>query len=167
MTIRMYWTLATRDLLRDGLRALLAIICVTVGVMSVVALQLTTLSATSVLVEPGRLSAGGDLVVQSDLFPLTPGQLAPIAQFKTQGLISSYTPIKIVSAQGVNARGTTTTFNVCVADVSKFPLSGKVDFLTPQHGNLRVLVHGNLVVVRKDFLKALGVHVGDTVAVAT
>lgn len=167
MSISTYWTLATRTLLRDRLRTLLAIICVTAGVMSIVALQLTTLSATSVLVAPGRLSEGGDLVVQSDLFPLSDSQLARIDQFKAQGLISAYTPIKIVSAQGVNAQGTTTTFNVCVADMTKFPLSGKVDFLTPPQGNLRVLVHGNSVVVRKDFLKALKVHAGDEVAVAT
>ena len=50
MKLGLYWSYATRSLIRGGQRTVLAVFCVAVGVMAIVALQLVGLSVNQALV---------------------------------------------------------------------------------------------------------------------
>ena len=87
---RLYLRSAIRSLRRGGQRSLLAVFCIAVGVMAVVALRLASdmiaLSLTSNL----RSVLGGDLALQSTSVPLTTSQLSVFDGLRAQGLIESY-----------------------------------------------------------------------------
>src|SRR5690348_13167954 len=98
---RLYLSYAIRSLRRGGQRSLLAIFCVAVGVMAVVALRLAgdmvTLSLTSNLREVN----GGDVSVQSTALPLGPNDLGALNTLKQQGTITDYLPLGTTSAATV------------------------------------------------------------------
>ncbi|HEU4782486.1 MAG TPA: hypothetical protein VFS83_04015, partial [Ktedonobacterales bacterium] len=70
-----YWRYATRSLLRGGQRTLLAIFCVAVGVMAIVALQLVGNMVNNGLTANVREGNGGDISVRSDVVPIRAQQL--------------------------------------------------------------------------------------------
>ena len=57
----MYWKYSTRSLVRGGQRTLLAIFCVAVGVMAIVALQLVGNMVNEALTGNIRAGNGGDI----------------------------------------------------------------------------------------------------------
>lgn len=61
MKIGLYWSYSTRSLIRGGQRTVLAIFCVAVGVMAIVALQLVGLSVNQALLGNIIESNGGDI----------------------------------------------------------------------------------------------------------
>src|SRR6185437_12745967 len=89
----MYWKYSTRSLARGGQRTLLAIFCVAVGVLAIVALQLVGNMINVSLTGNVREGNGGDLSIRSDVDPVLPTQLSFFDQLKQQGSISSYTAV--------------------------------------------------------------------------
>ncbi|MGH2505387.1 MAG: hypothetical protein ACRDID_22985, partial [Ktedonobacterales bacterium] len=79
MKTRMYWRYATRSLTRGGQRSLLAIFCVAVGVMAIVALQLVSNAINVGLTSNVRALNGGDISLTSASAPLTASQLDGLA----------------------------------------------------------------------------------------
>ena len=71
MKLRMYWSYATRSQLRGGQRSLLAIFCIAIGVMAIVALQLVSNAINLGLTGNVRALNGGDLAITSASAPLT------------------------------------------------------------------------------------------------
>src|SRR5213083_3010250 len=61
MKLGLYWSYATRSLARGGQRTVLAIFCVAVGVMAIVALQLVGLSVNQALLGNIVEANGGDV----------------------------------------------------------------------------------------------------------
>jgi hypothetical protein len=61
MKLGLYWSYATRSLIRGGQRTVLAIFCVAVGVMAIVALQLVGLSVDQALIGNIVEANGGDI----------------------------------------------------------------------------------------------------------
>ena len=60
MKLRIYWNYATRSLIRNGQRTLLAIFCVAVGVLAIVSLELVGNMINGALTTNVRDSNGGD-----------------------------------------------------------------------------------------------------------
>src|SRR6266699_2902948 len=98
MRLALYWSYSTRSLVRGGQRTILAIFCVAVGVMAVVALQLVGNMLQSSLSTNARDLNGGDIAVSSSGVPLTSSDLAFFAQLKGAGTITSYSAV--ISASG-------------------------------------------------------------------
>src|SRR6266571_7855560 len=91
MKLALYWSYATRSLVRGGQRTVLAIFCVAVGVMAIVALQLVGLSVNAALTSNIVEANGGDLRLEAlSAVPLRQRDLAPLEQLKQQGRISDY-----------------------------------------------------------------------------
>ena len=63
MKASMYFNYTSRSLLRGGLRTLLAVFCVAVGVMAIVALQLVGSMLQNSLTSSTRDTNGGDIAV--------------------------------------------------------------------------------------------------------
>src|SRR5215472_12729766 len=96
MKTKLYWAFATRSLRRGGQRTLLAILCIAVGVLAIVSLQLVGNMVNTSLTGNIRDLNGGDLVFTD--YHLSTDQLAYFDQLHTQGIISSYTAV--ASTQG-------------------------------------------------------------------
>ena len=90
MKLGLYWSYATRSLIRGGQRTVLAIFCVAVGVMAIVALQLVGLSVNQALIGNIVEANGGDIRLSADLAPLRQRDLAFFDRLKQQGRITDY-----------------------------------------------------------------------------
>src|SRR5579872_5165380 len=90
MKLGLYWSYATRSLVRGGQRTVLAIFCVAVGVMAIVGLQLVGVSVNAALVSNIVQANGGDIRLNVDIAPLRQGDLAFFDRLKQQGRISNY-----------------------------------------------------------------------------
>src|SRR5205085_9684201 len=90
MKLGLYWSYATRSLIRGGQRTMLAVFCVAVGVMAIVALQLVGLSVNQALLGNIIEANGGDIRLNTDIPPLRQGDLAFFAKLNHQGRISAY-----------------------------------------------------------------------------
>ena len=86
----LYWSYATRSLIRGGQRTVLAIFCVAVGVMAIIALQLVGLSVDQALIGNIVEANGGDIRLNAELAPLRQPDLAFFDKLKQQGRINSY-----------------------------------------------------------------------------
>src|SRR5205823_10724903 len=90
MKLRLYWSYATRSLIRGGQRTVLAIFCVAVGVMAIVAFQHVGLSVNQALIGNIVEANGGDIRVSADLAPLRQKDLIFFDQLKQKGSITDY-----------------------------------------------------------------------------
>src|SRR5512145_2054141 len=85
---------ALRSLRRDGTRTFLAGLCVAFGVLSLVAMQLLTVTLLEGLMFDMRLYYGGDAQVRTggERQTFQPADLEQIKTWQEQGLIAGYTP---------------------------------------------------------------------------
>jgi hypothetical protein len=91
MKLKMYFSYTTRSLLRGGSRTTLALFCVAVGVMAIVALQLVGLMANAALTSNVREINGGDIAVSPNTGGFTDNDLNYFAGLKSQGQITDFT----------------------------------------------------------------------------
>src|SRR5579864_8892900 len=133
MKARLYWTYATRSLTRGGQRSLLAIFCVAVGVMAIVALQLVSNEMSLAFTGNVRALNGGDISISSATTPLTKSDLSAFDQWKAQGTISAYTAVVNTSGEFhlTAANGVSRFFQVEAVDPSVFPLDSAATMTTP------------------------------------
>ena len=167
MKAGLYWSYSTRSLARGGQRTLLAIFCVAVGVLAIVALQLVGNMVNAGLTTNVRDSNGGDVSVRSDIVPLSAQQVATFDQLQTQGTITDYTASSDHSAQSTLGSTPTQFYELRAIDPNKFPISGSPAFVTPGNGSFGSLLSGTTVVVNKLLLDDLKAKVGDTVPVTS
>ncbi|MGZ3638697.1 MAG: ABC transporter permease, partial [Ktedonobacterales bacterium] len=166
MKLRMYWSYATRSLARGGQRSLLAIFCVAVGVLAIVALQLVGNMINAALTSNVREANGGDIALTSDIVPLQPDQLDYFNQLKSQGASTNYT---LVSRHRVETAlsGGTAYYSLRAIDPANFPIAGAPLFNTPGNATLSDLLSGDTVVITKDLADRLHATVGDAVKVTS
>src|SRR6185437_5677746 len=125
MKLRMYWTYATRSQIRGGQRSLLAIFCIAIGVMAIVALQLVSNAINLGLTGNVRALNGGDLAITSTNAPLTVDQLSYFNHLQSQGTITRYTVLATTSGEfHVAANGASRFFQVDAVNPAQFPLEG-------------------------------------------
>ena len=166
MKLRMYWSYATRSLARGGQRTLLAIFCVAVGVLAIVALQLVGNMVNAALTSNVREANGGDISLTSDIVPLQPDQLEYFDQLKSQGAITNYTLVSRHRVETALPSGTA-YYSLRAVDPANFPIAGEPLFNTPANGTLSTLLSGNTVVVTKDLADHLHARISDTFKVTS
>ncbi len=167
MRLGLYWSYATRSLLRGGQRTVLAIFCVAVGVMAIVALQLVGLSVNQALVGNIVEANGGDLRVNAGVSPLRKRDLPFFDQLKQRGSITAYTTSYNTGGTITSSAGDEQTFTV-VAISNNFPLVGQANFIAPSPNlTIQQVVHGNSVAVSMRISQTLHAHIGSTYTVKT
>jgi putative ABC transport system permease protein len=162
-----YWRYATRSLMRGGQRTLLAIFCVAVGVMAIVALQLVGNMVNNGLTANVREGNGGDISVRSDVVPISAQQLKSFDTLLSDGTITDYTAVASQMVQGNDKDGTTDYFTLRAVDPEKFPLAGTPAFKDPNDGSFSSLLTADSAVVTQKWLDQTGYHKGDSVAMRT
>jgi putative ABC transport system permease protein len=165
MKAKFYWSYPARSLVRGGQRTLLAIFCIAVGVLAVVALQLVGNMVNLGLTGDVRALNGGDLAVFSYNTPLPASALVTFDQLQSQGALTDYTAAAQVNSEATDSQGATHALAVWAIDPAKFPLAGAPQFVTPASGTLASLLTGTDVVVTESLLTDLNVQMGDTVLV--
>src|SRR3989442_13279719 len=93
MKAAMYFNYTSRSLLRGGQRTILAIFCVAVGVMAIVALQLVGQMINNAFTSNVRDANGGDIVVSSQNAIFRQSDLSFFGKLQGDGTITNYTPL--------------------------------------------------------------------------
>src|SRR5947207_2785593 len=162
MKASMYFNYTSRSLLRGGQRTMLAVFCVAVGVMAIVALQLVGNMLQSSLTSNTRDTNGGDIAVTAQSTSFQASDLSFFAQLKSDGSITNYTAVTNASGT-LNAAGSSlTTFSIQAVDPNNFPVVTPSTFVTPGNGILSSLLTNNQVIVTQSFLDSYGKKVGDS-----
>jgi len=162
MKLTLYWSYATRSLVRGGQRTVLAIFCVAVGVMAIVALQLVSLSVNQALLGNIVEANGGDIRLSADITPLRQRDLAVLDKLKQRGRITDYATAYDAGGSITRPSGDEETFSF-IAVSPNFPLVGQPNFIAPSH-NLSVqnVVNGNNVAMSSLVFQHLDAHIGST-----
>ena len=167
MKLSLYWSYATRSLLRGGQRSILAVFCVAVGVMAIVALQLVGLSVNRALLANIVEANGGDIRVNGSVSTLRQSDLAVFQRLKQQGRISDYATTFDVSSSITLPSGTEVPFDLQAVS-RNFPLTGQPDILVPsQRTTLQALLNGSAVAMSARVFQQLGAHIGARYRVKT
>src|SRR5437868_13549046 len=161
MKTSMYFNYTSRSLLRGGQRTVLAVFCVAVGVMAIVALQLVGLMINNALTSNVRDANGGDISVTSQTRPFTQSDLAKFDAFKRDGTITNYTPIISSTGSTGNSATVTNNFTIEAVDPRNFPLVTPPTFVTPSNGTIVGLLGNNSVIVDKTLADQYNKKVGD------
>lgn len=166
---RLYLSYAVRSLRRGGQRSLLAIFCVAVGVMAVVALRLAGDMVTLSLTSNIREVNGGDVSLQTTALPLGPHDLGPLDTLKQQGVITDDVALGTTPAATVRrtAGGHTVTLPLYVIDDPyRFPLVGGGRLNQPQGATYGQALAKTGAIVVSQFVADEGeLHTGDRVHV--
>jgi putative ABC transport system permease protein len=162
MRLALYWSYSTRSLIRGGQRTILAIFCVAVGVMAIVALQLVSLSVNQALIGNIVEANGGDIRLNADITPLRPRDLTVLDQLKKRGRITDYATLYDAGGSITLPSGNEEAFSFNA--VSKnFPLVGQANFIAPSHNlTIQGIVNGNNVAISSLVFQQLGAHIGST-----
>jgi putative ABC transport system permease protein len=165
MKSSLYLTYSTRSLLRGGQRTVLALICIAVGIMAVVGLQLAAESMLAAVTTNVRAINQGDVSLTSSTATIAQTDLAFFDQLKQQGVITAYTPERTVQSAVQQAGGTTVIFTSRIVDPATFPLAGPPHLTAPGGGSLAALLQQpGSAVLSQNLADALHVKVGDSVA---
>lgn len=160
-----FWHYATRSLVRGRQRTVLAIFCITVGVMSLISLQLVSASINEALTGNIVDVNGGDINVYAPFTPLLPRDLAYFDRLQQTGLISEYATANSLGATITPPTGTMVSFEL-LAVSRNFPIAGQPNFLVPARTlRVQVLVTGNHVIVGSVIFEQLHAHLGQMVLI--
>ncbi len=165
MKASMYFNYTSRSLMRGGQRTILAIFCVTVGVMAIVALQLVGLMINNALTSNVRDANGGDISVTSQTRPFTQSDLTNFDTLKRNGTITNYTPIISSTGSTGNSATVTNNFTIEAVDPSSFPLVIPPTFVTPSNGTIAGLLGNNSVILDKTLADQYNKKVGDRLSI--
>jgi ABC-type antimicrobial peptide transport system permease subunit len=160
----MYLKYPSRSLIRGGQRTLLAIFCVTVGVMAIVTMQLVGLMINNAFTSNVRDANGGDIAVSSTGQFFEQSDLSFFEQLKREGTIQNYTAS--VNMRGFMGRGSPRqAFTVRIVDPAVYPLATPPTFSDPQEGTLVDLLKQNQVIATQSFIDQYHNKPGDTLTI--
>jgi putative ABC transport system permease protein len=165
MKASMYFNYTSRSLLRGGQRTMLAVFCVAVGVMAIVALQLVGSMLQSSLTTNTRDTNGGDIAVTAQSVPLKASDLAYFAQLKSNGTITNFTAITSANGSLSAASSSFQSFSVEAVDPNNYPVVSQPTFVTPSNGTVSTLLAHDQVIVTQNFLDTFHKKVGDSLNV--
>jgi ABC-type antimicrobial peptide transport system permease subunit len=162
MKTSMYFNYTSRSLWRGGQRTVLAVFCVAVGVMAIVALQLVGLMINSALTSNVRDANGGDLSVSSISSPFTQSDLSYFNGLKSSGALTNYTALDSLTGSFSNAISATNGFTVLLVDPRVYPLVTPPRFNNPAKGSIRPLLTGNGAIIDQTVADTYHKRVGQT-----
>src|SRR5260370_8923639 len=167
MKLGLYWSYATRSLMRGGQRTVLAIFCVAVGVMAIGGLQLVGISVNQGLLGNIIEANGGDIRLNVDIAPLRQRDLSFFDKLKQQGRITDFATSFDPGGSITLLSGIDESFSF-IAISPNFPLIGQADFVAPSTDlALQSVVRGQNVAMSSAVFNDLGAHIGSGFRVKT
>lgn len=164
MKTSMYFNYTSRSLLRGGQRTILAVFCIAVGVMAIVALQLAGFMLQNSFTANVRDSNGGDIAVTAQSTPFKEGDLNFFEQLKSNGTITNYTAIISANALLSAVAPSSQAFTVDAVNPNNYPIVSPPTFVTPHNGSVAQLLTHDQVVVTQNFLDRYHKKLGDSFA---
>ncbi len=161
MKTSMYFNYTSRSLLRGGQRTILAIFCVAVGVMAIVALQLVGEMINGALTGNVRDANGGDIAVTSESAPFKQSDLSFFDRLRSNGTISNYTAIYSTNGSNGFAASITQSFQLLVVNPNSYPVVDAPTFNAPSSGSIPTLLQGNAVIIDQVLADQYNKKVGD------
>jgi putative ABC transport system permease protein len=167
--LKFYFHYVLRSLRRDSTRTFLAILSVTFGVLSLVAMQLFAYAWLHSAMFDVRLTYGGDAVIQSQnpAQGFTDSDLAQIKTWQEQGLITDYTLLSNGSTDYLRTPSNGRVMllrNAFGIDVTTYPLTGRLTLREPAGTSVAdVLQNPTNVLVTRDLADRRGLRLGDSV----
>lgn len=161
----MYFNYTSRSFVRGGQRTVLALFCVAVGVMAIVALQLVGLMINNALTSNVRDANGGDVRVSAGIKPFAQSDLSFFDQLKSSGTIANYTALSNLSGSFSNSISITNGFSVLLVDPGAYPLVTPPDFSSPASGSVSSLLTGDGAILDTTIADTYHKHVGDRLSV--
>jgi putative ABC transport system permease protein len=165
MKISMYFNYTSRSLLRGGQRTILAIFCVAVGVMAIVALQLVGVMMQNSVTSNVRDLNGGDISATAQNKPFTASDLAFFDRLKSNGTISNYTAVSAANGGLSAATPSFQDFHVNAVDPANYPLVSTPTFMAPSNGQVSNLLTNNQVIATQNFLDRYSKKLDDSFSV--
>ncbi len=163
--LSMYWAYATRSLMRAGQRGVLAIGCVAVGVMAIVALRLVANNIGQAITSNIVAANGGDIrVIAFDAIPLHNNDLTYLAQLQADGRITGFAATYEAEGDSNTADGADITYTL-IAIPGNYPLVGDANFVDPSGAHLRTIVHADQAAFDQNVVTQLHAHLGDSVLI--
>jgi predicted lysophospholipase L1 biosynthesis ABC-type transport system permease subunit len=158
---------ATRALARgSGGSSLFAILCVTVGVLVIVALQLVGFMVNAGLSSNVRALNGGDLAVHSESSGITAGQLGYFAELQAEGTITAYSAVSDADSTTTTSAGLQRVVFWAV-DPHTFPLAGQMSIIAPSGATFASLLARRGAVMTDSLMQRLHLHIGQTLMLTT
>lgn len=146
------------------------VLCIAVGVGTLVALQFLTVSIRETLTGNIQARAGGDIVVNVNFSSFYQNYRSPRAQQLFDKLKADG---KLVDWTGRNNHNIQITgyFNVppsvYIVDPAKFPLYGQIDMVQPAGGNFKQLLsEPDTIVISKSLWQSKGYQLGERIEVS-
>jgi putative ABC transport system permease protein len=169
ITLFYFFRLAIRNLFRSGQRLLVALLCITFGIMSLVAMTLLAKSIESAIqMEPAQ-HIGGDLSINREKEDtISPIDVEQLDKLQQDGLISRYTLIAYNSGSlAFHTPGSAELHfvsNGMGIEPVKYPLAGSLTIGEPGSiGIPSLLEQVGDVVITRDLAEDYALHVGDTI----
>src|SRR3989440_3405676 len=162
MKTSIYFNYTSRSLLRGGQRTILAVFCVAVGVMAIVALQLVGNMLQNSLTSNTRDTNGGDIAVATQSVPFKKSDMSYFTSLKNNGTITNYTAVTTTNASLSASGSTFQAFSVDAVDPNNYPIVSQPTFVTPGNGSVSSLLTNNQVIVTQSFLDTYHKKLGDS-----
>lgn len=168
MKASIYFNYTTRSLWRGGQRTVLALFCIAVGVMSIVALQLVGQMINNSFQSNVRDVNGGDLTVSAFIGGIKPSDLPFFDKLKSNDTILSYTPvIQTNGSFGSSSKIGSNSFSVDAVNPATYPVVTPPSFNTPSDGSIAGLLKNNQVIIDQKMADQYHKKVGDSLNVTT
>ncbi len=158
--IGMYLKYTVRSLARGGQRTLLAILCVAIGVLALVALELAGGMVNASLTGNIRALNGGDVRLVD--VRLAADQLTYFDQLYASGAITGYTAVAQTQGSAEGRHPVARIDSILAVDPARFPLGGAPAFEVPAGATFATALSGTSIVLTSDLAARLGVGVGDS-----
>ena len=164
MNAPFYIRYTLRSLVRGGTRTVLAVFCIGVGVMAIIALQLAGLTIGRSFTDDIRAINHGDISMDASTAPLSGPDLTYFDGLRSSGDVTQWTATVSPAYTSALLNGQRRPVNISGIDPAVYPLAGRVRVESPSGANFQQLVstRGNAVIgpVARDLLGAkLGDHV--------
>ena len=174
-----YFKYAWRSVLRGGQRSFFAILCVSIGVAALVALQSLAVSIKDTLTGDINSLAGGSVTARScqyasgsqsttsnsnNTYALTPDTAQYLNDLKAKGQLADWTSVSFNNLQISGYFGFPPS--LYTLDPAHFPLYGKVEMVEPSGGNFSsLLAQPNSIIVSKYLWDKNGYKLGQEIDV--
>lgn len=177
--LNFYFTYAWRSVLRGGQRTVFAILCIAVGVATLVALQSLGQSSSDTLLGDAKFRAGGDLVLSRVVSSNTnfvsvfsEQSAAPeLNRLKNETTIEAWTPFYLNPVQIRNSSISNPLFNITniySVKTDQYPFYGNVQIVEPPGANFKDLLREpGTVIVSKTLWEQQKLKLGDTLTVGS
>jgi putative ABC transport system permease protein len=170
MTLAFYTRYALRSLARGGQRTLLALLCISFGVLSLVAMQLLAAQISATLIVDPRAVLDGDALLtrggDNEGGIVAAADLAGLAQLQADGILTGVCPMAQQYIPALKPPGSGPAYLLSQQplgiDPEHCPLVGAVTLRDPAGTTFQAAIRRPLgVVLSRDLADRLDLHVGD------